>query len=118
MNGMIVGQTYRPLSDFVWLCQLDEMNGMMVCKFVLQSFRSSHPAGRAIQNLIMVCKFVLQSFRSSHPAGRAIQNLIMAVNSDANKIFKKLNSENFEKLNKMIRTCHAMVKTTDHYQIL
>jgi hypothetical protein len=30
MNGMIVGQTYRPLSDFVWLCQLDEMNGMIV----------------------------------------------------------------------------------------
>ena len=32
------------------------------------------------------------------------------VNSDANKILKKLNSENFEKLNKMFRTCHAMVK--------
>jgi hypothetical protein len=30
MKGMIVGQTYRPLSDFVWLCQLDEMNGMIV----------------------------------------------------------------------------------------
>jgi hypothetical protein len=30
MNGMIVGQTYRPLSDFVWLCQLDEMKGMIV----------------------------------------------------------------------------------------
>jgi hypothetical protein len=30
MKGMIVGQTYRPLSDFVWLCQLDEMKGMNV----------------------------------------------------------------------------------------
>jgi hypothetical protein len=29
------------------------------------------------------------------------------VNSDAYKILKMLNSENFEKLNKMLRTCHA-----------
>jgi hypothetical protein len=30
MKGMNVGQTYRPFSDFVWLCQLDEMKGMIV----------------------------------------------------------------------------------------
>ena len=40
------------------------------------------------------------------------------VNADAYKILKMLNSENFEKPNKMFRTCHAMVKNNRLFSII
>ena len=50
MKGMNVGQTYRPLSDFVWLCQLDEMNGMNVG----QTYRNVTSAKMFINAIIEV----------------------------------------------------------------
>jgi hypothetical protein len=45
-----------------------------------------------------------------HEKSATIAKSESTVNSDAYKILKMLNSENFEKPNKMFRTCHAMVK--------
>jgi hypothetical protein len=53
-----------------------------------------------------------------HEKSAAIAKSESNVNSDAYKILKMLNSENFEKPNKMFRTCHAMVKNNRLFSII